>query len=332
EILADTVRLTLGTERREVVMQLLKAWLDKDLNRGLVVINDAMDNGADPRQLARQTTDFLRGLLLMRLGAGDTWPDPTVEERPLFEEMARSANMDDLVKAVEVFSEAAEKRWTSWQPQLALELAFVQAAREEEAVKAQPDPAPASVHAQSRKTRLDSTQVQPAPKSPVKTHQPVVPGSSEPAVVAAVPSRVKEPAGKIKDNDTTLVEGRIRESWQDILRLIRPVSLGALLRDADISGMDEQNRLVLSFQHTFHCEKVNDPASRRALEDVLSENLNVQIYVRCVMAGEWQPPQSGTAPSDHDVPVAAGPAEVEDDTLVRRAQEELGAVARIDER
>ncbi|NBD35567.1 MAG: DNA polymerase III subunit gamma/tau, partial [Chloroflexi bacterium] len=71
-VTAEYVRTMLGAERRDVVQSLVQAWLDGDLDKGLQIVNRAIDGGADPRQLAGQTADFLRGLLLMRLGAGDT--------------------------------------------------------------------------------------------------------------------------------------------------------------------------------------------------------------------------------------------------------------------
>ncbi|MDY0020257.1 MAG: DNA polymerase III subunit gamma/tau, partial [Anaerolineae bacterium] len=126
-VTADYVRLMLGAERREVVQSLAQVWLDRDLNVGLQLLNRAVDGGADPRQLARQISDFLRGLLLMRLGAGETWTDPTTEERPRFDEMAQRADPDHLVKAIRLFSEAASERRIGWQPQLPLELALVEA-------------------------------------------------------------------------------------------------------------------------------------------------------------------------------------------------------------
>ena len=103
-----------------------------------------------------------------------------------------------------------------------------------------------------------------------------------------------------------------------------------------VAGADEQGKLVLSFQHNFHCERVNDPDNRRELENVLSEHLGGYVAVRCLMNGEWHPPaQKSTdmanAAGNGSVDTSQAPSEsVENDSLIRRAQEELGAVAKLD--
>jgi hypothetical protein len=127
---------------------------------------------------------------------------------------------------------------------------------------------------------------------------------------------------------------QIRENWQDVIQKIRNVSLGALLRDASVTGIDEQGQLVLSFQHTFHCKKVDEPVNREELERVLSNNLNYLVNVRCLMNGDWHAPAQTESVSgdesenDQKEPPSSEP--VEEDVLIRRAQEELGAVATID--
>lgn len=342
EVSADMVRLTLGAERRDVIRSLLEAWLDKELKLGLTVINTAVDNGADPRQFARQTTDFLRGLLLIRLGAGQTWADPTDDERPVFENMARKASIEDLVRAVEYFSAVAEKRRTGWQPQLALELAFIQATQP--AVPAAPSTLvppvapsvvkdtrpPTTSTAQSMKPRQEAGRSR---KDPIKSENDVQPAKANAAKNPAKEKADSSSKPALGQNDPAMA-ARIGESWHEVIQMVRNVSLGALLRDATVAGIDEQNQLVLSFQHSFHCEKVGESSNRRALEDVLADKFNYQISVRCLMNGEWHAPKQvepGVDLANAQPPEpSTTPTEVEEDSLIRRAQEELGAVAKVD--
>src|SRR3972149_6111819 len=62
---AETV---LGTATGETVRRVVEAIRDGRLDRGLTALNQSLDGGADPRQLARQIVDFLRNLLLMKMG------------------------------------------------------------------------------------------------------------------------------------------------------------------------------------------------------------------------------------------------------------------------
>ncbi len=347
-VTADYVRLMLGAERREVVQSLLQAWLDGDLHGGLHVINDAVDSGADPRQLARQTADFFRGLLLMRVGAGDSWTDPTAEERPRLQAMAQQAQPERLVQAVQLFSEVASERRSGWQPQLPLELAFVEAALKPEpspvasvvpvisdAPRSTPEPQPTRVTPEPQPaTERPARSAVSRPATPPAT-SPQLEGSSaraKPVVEASVLSP-SVPAASV----TPAIVSTAKERWRDVIAQVRPINLGAFLRDAQPMGVDGEGFLVLGFQHTLHRNNVDKESNRQIVETFLSQMLGQKILVRCVMEKEWQPGATPvqTAPSRAKTASALVPPPPEppdplaDDELVRRAMEELGAEVKI---
>ena len=127
----DTITLAqaqavLGTATSQAVEQLADAWLRNDAALGLHLINTAVDRGADARQLARQVVEYLRGLLLIKLGGDSHLIDAPAEARQVMEEQARRAQVPRLVAAIRQFNEALQELKGGWQPQLPLELAFVQ--------------------------------------------------------------------------------------------------------------------------------------------------------------------------------------------------------------
>src|SRR5512140_2837133 len=63
--LAQTV---LGTATSQTVLDVLSSISEHDPARGLESIHKALDGGADPRSLARQIVEYLRGLLLIQMG------------------------------------------------------------------------------------------------------------------------------------------------------------------------------------------------------------------------------------------------------------------------
>ena len=135
----------LGTATNQSVIDLVDSMLEKDAASGLDCIHIALDSGSDPRQFARQTVEYLRGLLLIRLQNGDLLDVPQ-DVRTI---MARQANQFDtrkLIIVVRLFNDAANESRLAWQPSLALELAFAQAissqAVQQEMV---PEPAPETV-------------------------------------------------------------------------------------------------------------------------------------------------------------------------------------------
>jgi hypothetical protein len=136
--------------------------------------------------------------------------------------------------------------------------------------------------------------------------------------------------------DPVVVES-VRSRWGELLRSIQPVTLGALLRDSSVGGTDSQGHLVLTFQHAFHCKKVAETTNVRRIEDTLVEIFHQPIAIRCLLKDEWtaqgsSPPEARRLPLASRAPQAKQPdIPLEEDELIRRAQEELGAVARIND-
>ena len=311
-VTADSVRLMLGAERREVVQALAQSWTEGDLNGGLRTIQRAVDGGADPRQLARQLADFLRGLLLMRLGAGESWSEPTSEERPRFTELARRLEPERLVAAVRLFSQVAQERHAGWQPQLPLELAFVEATL--------PPTAPAP-------PTDDGSRVQPAqpPRSDTPARN-VTPAPAASPATATFPPKTDQKTPRPSADLIAAMTGRWREVSQEMKA--GNLALSALLNDARPLGIDGEGCVVLGFKHSFHRNKVDVEANRQAVEDLLSRMFRQPLRVRCVLTKEWTPsPQS--APTPPPKPPAPPDDPLAGDEVIQRAVQELGAVPKV---
>ena len=165
----------LGTAPSARITGLVDALLARDSGKGLEDIQAALDSGTDPRQFARQVVDYLRGVMLVKVGNADS-VDATREQR---DQMARHAQQFDthaLLEAIKAFNAAAVDARASWHPGLALELAFAEAVA--------PKAAPA---AQQPESALPKT---PAPQ-PAQTAQPPAraaqPQGAPPARSAAPP-------------------------------------------------------------------------------------------------------------------------------------------------
>ncbi|MBI3286463.1 MAG: DNA polymerase III subunit gamma/tau, partial [Chloroflexi bacterium] len=62
----DQVQAILGTVAPEVVERLVQGLAQGDVSQGLTLIQEAIAEGADPRQLAREVVEYLRGVLLVK--------------------------------------------------------------------------------------------------------------------------------------------------------------------------------------------------------------------------------------------------------------------------
>ena len=125
-ITLERAQMVLGTAPDVAVVALTDAWLDGDSARGLAVIHDALGSGADARQFCRQMVAYLRQLLLLQAGGKGLEVEGPPERRAEMLAQAGRAPRRALIDAVRRFHEAALQPAGSWQPQLPLELAFIE--------------------------------------------------------------------------------------------------------------------------------------------------------------------------------------------------------------
>jgi hypothetical protein len=159
------------------------------------------------------------------------------------------------------------------------------------------------------------------------------------------PSRESPAAGVVPEMIDEALSTAINDRWREVVGQVRPVNLGAFLRDASPVGVDSDGFLVLGFQHTLHRNNVDKESNRSIVETHLSQMFGQRILVRCVMEKEWQPGTAPVPPKNDAVtkskatsraktaaaapPLPESPDSLTDDELIRRAREELGAEVKI---
>ncbi len=330
-VTVEAVRTALGTGDEGAILALTDALAARDAARGLAVINEAADRGADPRQLARQMTDHLRALMLIRLGAPVPLYIPD-SLRPTVQGQAARFTPRQLARAVRLFGQAASDARAAWQPQLPLELAFMEAALPEEETR------PTGTGPQGPPPRREPTAPPPSPAPARTVGRPTAPAGRPSPVASPTPTpttppvREQPPPGPAAEFSLEEVTGR----WNDMLRLLRSVnhSLEALMRSGRPVSV-EGGALLIGFAYPFHRDKVDEETNRRAVEDALTQLLGRPVRVRCVLlAGSGgkpsarptparaPTPQPRTSPPASSSPPSPPPS---DDGLVQAAVEKLGA-------
>lgn len=311
-ITIEVVRAALGTGAEEAVLALADALAGGDVARGLTVINETVEQGTDPRQFARQVVDHLRGLLLIRLGSDVTPLHLPESLHETFRAQAAGFSPRDLARAVRLFSHAVAEARAAWQPQLPLELAFVEAALAGKEEASQPQggsPPVRPVPAQS-------------PSAPARSAAP-----KRTAVAEPVPSPPPEVAPPAEAPPLAEIQGR----WAELLSVIRPrnLSLEALLRSGRPVAVEE-GVVLIGFAHQFHRGKVDEEANRRTVEEALGQLLGRPVRVRCVVASgdapsrqAHRPAPQAPAPAQRAAPAAS--AATAEDGLIQAAVDKLGA-------
>jgi DNA polymerase-3 subunit gamma/tau len=245
----------LGTASGQNVVELAQAIIENNAAWGLDLINAAVDGGADPRQFGRQVVEHLRQVLLVKM-AGDDLVEATEERRAVLAQQADAIGRRALLAAIRAFNAAIQDWQGGWQPQLPLELAFLESIKPviEEDEPEQPAP---------------------RPRAPTRTQDDLAP-----------PVEHDSPAPS-PETPATIRVADVRSQWGKVQKIAKRhhPSLPALLEHAsprDVRG----DTLILGVQVDFFKKKLETPEARAALESALNEALEVPLHVKVVKEKE----------------------------------------------
>lgn len=270
----------LGTATGETVHQIVESLRQGRLDVGLTALNRSLDAGADPRQLARQVVDYLRNLLLIKMG-NETLVDASAETRREMAAQAAAISADSLLTSLRAFNRAATEGRAGWQPGLGLELALLESGAPRDAVPAAPAPTPARASAPSAPPR-------PRPQPPATPKDAAAPGA-RPGLQA------------------------ILERWPEILKAAYRLDprTQALLNSCRPLGVHE-GRLVLGFGSEILREKMEQGHSLSLAKQAVEDVMGAPLGLRCVLQDQWQPgtPEAPPPPMEDEGMVATAVREL----------------------
>ncbi len=281
EITLARAQMVLGTAADTAVSQLVDHWLSKDGAGGLGLIHEALASGADARQFCRQMVVYLRELLLLQAGGSDMPLDGTAEHKEIMLAQAQRAPRAGLIEAIKRFNEAALVPAISWQPQLPLELAFI------ELLPAEPLPMPTMPVAQTAVPQKPAAQ---PTKTPTRAKQPAASPTVPPTVLpTAPPSPTPSPQSPAT---TRLTLGAVTPHWREMLNRVEQVNrnLPALLTMGKPLAT-EGNTIILGFDFPIFKDKFDQNHDAvPVLSDIFSQLLGTKCLVRAVVTSEYTIP------------------------------------------
>ena len=283
----------LGTAAGQVVQDLVDALAAGETTAGLTLINSAVDAGVDPRQLARQMVDYLRSLMLVRLGNAQL-VEVTAEMRATMARQAEKLELSSLLRALRAFTVAANDVKGGWQPQLPLELAIV------ECTAPLPIPAPELAA--------------PAPTVPTAKLATPVPEALKPDPTSSArkkPAPTAPPASKV--SETPKASGApagnydVKAVWTRLLTMMREKDkpTTALLRSCTVLGLEGNTLLVATNEFVY--KQINDRAETRTIiNDVLTQTVGFPCMIQCQLTGavNKRSPEASDLPADGMVATA----------------------------
>lgn len=280
-ITLERAQMVLGTASNTAVTALVDHWLNRDGAAGLGLIHEALASGADARQFCRQMVVYLRELLLLQAGGAELVLDITPEQKAEMLAQANRAPREGLINAIRRFNEAALTPAISWQPQLPLELAFI------ELLPAEPLPqvaviAPPPVTAPViRETAV--AQQPPARETKPSAHPQPQP-ASQPAEPPAPPATTTPPSA--------LSVAAVTPHWREMLRRAEQANrnLPALLTMGKPLAV-EGSTIILGFDYPIFKDKfAQSPDAAQVVGEIFSQLLGAKCQVRPVVTSDYNVP------------------------------------------
>ena len=319
-ITLEITQQTLGTATNMRVVEIIEALINRDSSKGLNEINQSLDGGTDPRQLARQIVTYLRNILLYKMDNKDRFEVSEEIELKIFEH-ANKLSMYDLLKAIEAFNKATTEEHANWHPGLGLELAFTNI------LVKPPDPISALKETpQTTQTpQAQPYQAAPRPKK-TATKKEQTSQQKSPAVKPKL-TESEPPASEVKEQDSSedlktlikveKIEGQIsindvHQVWNEIRRRVKqhnPRTEG-LLNTSKLTGVDG-NTLILGFSSDTLKVMMEKEGNITLTSDILEEVLGQPMLVKCIVTSH----QGSTLPKN---------IKIDKDGMVGTATRDLG--------
>ncbi len=241
----------LGTATSKTVLEIITSILDHQPAHGLETIHRALDSGADPRSLARQIVEYMRGLMLIQMGNIEQ-VEATREVKTQMQTHANSFSTSDVLRMMKIFNNAATDLRGGWQPSLSLELALAE-------VLDAPTESPAIAVAPRTKPQPAATQK----------------AESQPEVKSEAPVAADKPI---------INSGEIVKSWKSLAASLpkSQANLSALLNS--VKMIDIQGKtLVLGLASDVLISKLDKPDQIEAIQKLIKDHFGVDVSVRCIV-------------------------------------------------
>ncbi len=274
EIELHQIRAILGITGDWRAKELTKHIINNDISAGIATINSVNSDGLDLKQFNRELVEYLRGLLLIKTGS-DEAIDFTAEDIAELKDLAASASLPQILKAVKLFGQL-DFGFDNYST-LPLELALVDCAlpleKGKEKITAQPE--------------YESRQPPKVATPPVAPTQPKQP--------SAKPEPTAEPAPEVAATTTPAQPGteieQLRQNWKRIISEapadIKKTGAIAFLRSAGVKPVTMENdTVVLSFRYPIHKENMEKPENQQVAENIISSFLGRPCRVRCIHTPE----------------------------------------------
>jgi DNA polymerase-3 subunit gamma/tau len=277
------VQQALGAVGTQLVNDLVDALAAREIPQGLRLVQQLVLDGASLTEFTHQVVEHLRGIMVLQMAHDpellNELPDELVRQ---MQAQAQRMTLPVTITAVKRFSEAINELKSSYQPQLPLELAFIEAVN-----GVMVAPAAAMVAATMPVTAQATAPVAASSKpAPVQSNgKPTAASSTTHSVAqpATTPAEAEPPP-----LDHTAVK-KLRDQWKQLQAQIK-VDLGLKVLAAfncvrDIAVSDQGVAFAFG-NNSFAKEMLSQSENHSRIVTILSDFLGRPIQLECQMGDQ----------------------------------------------
>jgi DNA polymerase-3 subunit gamma/tau len=271
------VRVLLGAAAREIIHEICAALGARDIGRGIAALDAAVDAGADPRQIARDVVEYLRGVLMFVVKSEATL-QADEEMRNEMRALAAQMNAEQCARAIRLFSQAVFDLRSSASPTLPLEMALVEATI---------DPAPVVVAAAPASNPHAAAPANPL--APASASKP----NAQPTYqrVAAPKKSGKATAAETSANETNEISGAfslktLKQNWEALIKQFQKINkaMAPFLKDAEPVALKDDT-LVVGFFYELHQARFdNDKNAKPQFAKLLHDTFGTAVHIKCIVS------------------------------------------------
>ena len=275
------VQVLLGAASREIIHEICAAIAARDIGRGIAALDSAVDAGADPRQIARDVVEYLRGVLMYAvkseatLNVGD-------EVRAQMRELAAQTNAEQCSRAIRLFSQAVLDLRNSASPILPLEMAFVEATLEPAPVVIAAAPAQTSRAVSHTASANPLASPAPAPKKETPFQRVSAPKKS----AAPEPEPEHDADAQVPEIEGALSVAVLKKNWDALIKRFQKdnKAMAPFLKDAEpVSLRDDV--LTIGFFYDIHQSRFdNDKQAKVQFGKLIQDTFGAPCHIKCIVS------------------------------------------------
>lgn len=279
----------LGIANKDLINNMALDIKEKNLEKVLLAIDEIIQKGKDINQFIKDLINFFRDLMIVKTSSN---PNEILETEDIesLQEICKNMNLEYILKALNILTNAeSQGKWSS-QPRIILEMAAVKLVNledeislEERVKRLEQGIRPIEKPKEIKREIVSSTESMVRPSEDIakqienkeKEKEILEEGSIEEEII-------QEP----REDGYTLTLDKISDEWQKVLQNIKAkkINIYALILEGELLSF-ENNLLTIGYKESygFHREAINAPQNKKLVEEIVSKYFNREISINFII-------------------------------------------------